>query len=387
MKINVAWSTDENARIAGKSCSKKAVLDLVEKKLAILYSSVKYNTENLLEGVKSVLGTAPIIGTTSNKGIITQDGYITSQAGFLGMLAIGDNDTAVGTAICKKQVTARETGKMVANRAKQKVGTNCSPAYFIMFATPGDEEEYLKGIQDVIGEVPCFGGTAADDDLSGKWKIYTEDGIVNDGVAVAFVYTNKKIENILDGKYHETVNSGVITKLTGKRELDEIDGIQALKRYGEWTNKKVRELRGLKLFNQSILKPLGVKTHNGTMTVIRHPLNGNTDYSMNIGNDLAVNTAVIQMQISKEELVNSPTYILRDLKKKIKDNSVGYIIIHDGSRKNVVEEDIHEMAKKIKKEAGETPFLMSFNYGEYGRGEHTENVCGGLMISVTGFLY
>ena len=123
------------------------------------------------------------------------------------------------------------------------------------------------------------------------------------------------------------------------------------------------------------------------MTVIRHPLNGNTDYSMNIGNDLAVNTAVIQMQISKEELVNSPTYILRDLKKKIKDNSVGYIIIHDGSRKNVVEEDIHEMAKKIKKEAGETPFLMSFNYGEYGRGEHTENVCGGLMISVTGFLY
>ena len=37
-----------------------------------------------------------------------------------------------------------------------------------MFATPKEEEEYLKGIQDVIGELPMFGGSAADNEVVGK---------------------------------------------------------------------------------------------------------------------------------------------------------------------------------------------------------------------------
>ena len=39
---------------------------------------------------KRNLGTAPIIGCTSNGGILVPDGYVTSDKGFAGMLAIGD---------------------------------------------------------------------------------------------------------------------------------------------------------------------------------------------------------------------------------------------------------------------------------------------------------
>ena len=38
MKANVAWSTDEDAYLAGKACAKKAVLDLVQTKVAFLFS-------------------------------------------------------------------------------------------------------------------------------------------------------------------------------------------------------------------------------------------------------------------------------------------------------------------------------------------------------------
>ena len=217
MKANVAWSTDENAYLAGKACAKKAVLDLIQTKVAFIFSSVKYDQKNLLDGAKEVLGSAPIIGCTSNGGILVPDGYITSNNGFAGILAIGDPDTAVGVAGSAKMLTARETGRKVAIDAMNKVGTTFSPSYFFMIANPGEEEEYAKGIQDVIGDVPMFGGSSADDDLTGKWKIYTNDGIFSEGVAVAFFYTNKKIMNEYTGKYHETVNSGVITKIEGKR--------------------------------------------------------------------------------------------------------------------------------------------------------------------------
>ena len=191
MKANVAWSIEEDAFVAGKACAKKAVLDLMQTKVAILFSSAKYNQEKLLEGMKQELGTAPIIGCTSNGGILVPDGYITSENGFAGILAIGDEETEVGVSGSKKISSARETGRKVAIDAMNKVGTKCPPSYFFMVATLGEEEEYAKGVQDIIGDVPMFGGSAADDNLNGEWKIITSEGIYSEGVAVAFFYTNK----------------------------------------------------------------------------------------------------------------------------------------------------------------------------------------------------
>ena len=385
MKANVAWSTDENAYLAGKACAKKAVLDLIQTKVAFIFSSVKYDQKNLLDGAKEVLGSAPIIGCTSNGGILVPDGYITSNNGFAGILAIGDPDTAVGVAGSAKMLTARETGRKVAIDAMNKVGTTFSPSYFFMIANPGEEEEYAKGIQDVIGDVPMFGGSSADDDLTGKWKIYTNDGIFSEGVAVAFFYTNKKIINEYTGKYHETVNSGVITKIKGRRTLKEIDGIPAMKKYAEWTGLKTRELMGDKILTASILKPMGVKTPTGNVTLIRHPMAGNADYSINLGNDLSVNTAVIQMQATLDELIEAPKLTLRKLKSKLPSEPAAYLFIHCGGRKIAIGDRINEVAKLVKEEAGDVPYIMPFTFGEYGRAEHEANNMGGLMLSETAF--
>lgn len=385
MKANVAWSTDENAYLAGKACAKKAVLDLIQTKVAFIFSSVKYDQKNLLDGAKEVLGSAPIIGCTSNGGILVPDGYITSNNGFAGILAIGDPDTAVGVAGSAKMLTARETGRKVAIEAMNKVGTTFSPSYFFMIANPGEEEEYAKGIQDVIGDVPMFGGSSADDDLTGKWKIFTNDGIFSEGVAVAFFYTNKKIMNEYTGKYHETVNSGVITKIEGKRTLKEIDGIPAMKKYAEWTGLKTRELMGDKILTASILKPMGVKTPTGNVTLIRHPMAGNADYSINLGNDLSVNTAVIQMQATLDELIEAPKLTLRKLKSKLPSEPAAYIFVHCGGRKIAIGDRINEVAKLVKEEAGDVPYIMPFTFGEYGRAEHEANNMGGLMLSETAF--
>lgn len=378
MKINVTWNTDENARQAGKVCAKKAVLDLIQTKLAIIFSSEKYNQEELLTGAKSVLGTAPIIGCTSSEGIIVSDGYINPEKnGFAGMMAIGDYETKVGTAISRNLESARETGRFVAKEAMQKVGTKASPSYYFMFATAGNEEEYAKGIKDIIGDVPCFGGSPVENNK----KIFTEDMIITDGVAVAFFYSNKKIENVFASKYHETVNSGVITKVNGKKILEEIDEIKALKKYCEWTEKKVRELKDDKIYVESILKPLAVKTSDGTLAVIKHPIKGNNDYSITFENEIFSNTAIVQMQISENELLTSPIYTIRELKKKLKNKPAGFLLLQNYQRKKLIEENIDEFAKKLKCEIGDVPFIMTFTNSEYGKGEYISNHFSRLMLS------
>ena len=382
LKSNVSWSTNAESYTQGKEAAKKAVVDLIQTKVAFLYTSVDCNVAKVLEGAKSELGTAPIIGCTSSAGIITPDGFISSDNGFTGILALGDPDLTVGVASSSKKEDARKTGQMVAKEAMKKAGRTDSPAYFYMVASPAEEEDYIKGIEDVIGRVPVFGGSAADNTVEGKWSIYTNDDIFSDGVAVAFFYTDKKMANVYTGAYHETTNSGVITKIKGKRTL-EIDGEPAVKKYAKWTGKKLKDLEGGNLLVETITAPLGVKDRLGDLVAIRHPMFANADYSMNIGANLAVNTAVIQMEASVDELINSTGKTLKETNKELGQDAGAYLLVHCGGRRLGIGDRIDEVAKQLKKEAHGVPFIAIFTFGEYGVKDHGANTTGGLMLSFT----
>lgn len=385
LKANVGWSTNEDSYTQGKDSAKQAVVNLIQTKVAFLYTSVDCNIKQVLEGAKTELGTAPIIGCTSSGGIITPGGFISSDHGFSGIMAIGDPNMAVGVAASPRGDDPRKTAREVAKEAMKKVGTDRVPAYYYMVASPAEEEEYVKGIADVIGEVPFSGGSAADNTVEGKWSIFTNDQIFSDGVAVAFFYTNTPIENEFTGGYHETINSGVITKIKGKRTLVEIDGVPAMKKYAEWTGKKMKDLEGANLLSATITEPLGVKDRLGDLIAIRHPMFGNTDGSMNLGNNLAVNTAIIQMQANVDEIIMAAANTAKKLKKRLSGEPGAYLFIHCGGRKLAIGDRIGEVADEIKKVVGETPFIMAFTFGEYGNEEHGGNTCGGLMLSDTAF--
>ena len=385
LKSNIAWSTNEDSYAQGKEAAKKAVVDLIQTKVAFLYTSVDCDVYKVIEGAKSELGTAPIIGCTSSAGIIVPDGFISSDHGFTGILALGDPDAQVGVAASERGKDPRETGKKVAIEAMQKADKKCAPAYIYMIASPAEEEFYIKGIEDVVGRVPIFGGSAADNTVEGKWSIYTNDTIFSDGVAVAFFYTDKEMENVYTGEYHETSNSGIITKIKGNRTLVEIDGEPAIKKYASWTGNKLKDLEADNLLVTTITAPLGVKDRLGDLVAIRHPMYGNKDGSMNIGANLAVNTAVIQMEATVDELINSTGKTMKELNKQMKGEVGAYLLVHCGGRRLGIGDRIDEVAKQLKKEAKGVPFITIFTFGEYGVKDHGANTTGGLMLSFTAF--
>ena len=385
LKSNVGWSTNVDSYNQGKESAAQAVVDLVQTKVAFLYTSVDCDVAKVLEGAKAELGTAPIIGCTSSAGIITPDGFISSENGFTGILALGDSDLNVGVASSPRNANPRETGKKVALEAMKNAGRTDSPAYFYMVASPAEEEEYIKGIQEVIGMVPVFGGSAADNTVEGKWSIYTNDAIFADGVAVAFFYTDKEMKNVFTGAYRETTNAGVITKVNGKRTLVAIDGIPAVERYARWTGKKLKDLAGGNLLVETICAPLGVKDRLGDLVAIRHPMFANEDNSMNIGANLAVNTAVVQMEATVDELIDSTGKTMKDLKAKMAGEAGAYLLVHCGGRRLGIGDRIDEVVKQLKKEANGVPFMTIFTFGEYGVEDNGGNTTGGLMLSFTGF--
>lgn len=384
LNSKVGYSNNKDAYEAGKETATKAIEGL-NAKIGLLFNSVGYDQKKLIEGIKSVAKDVDVIGCTSSAGIITPDGYMIDEEGTAGMLTLGGDDLTVACYGMAKGKSARETGREVAKKALEKAGLDYAPDYFFMSASPAEEEEYIKGIQDVIGRVPCFGGSAADNTVEGKWSIFYNDTIFNDGVVAAFFYTANDIATVYTGAYNETKDMGIITKLNDTRVLAEIDGEPALDKYKNWRGLDDEAVTGGNLLVTTITSPLGVKDRLGNLTAIRHPMNGNDDKSMNIGANLAVGTTVIRMEATVDELINSTGKTLKELKKKCP-NAAGYLLIHCGGRRLGIGDRMNEVYEQLKKEAGDVPFLVAFTFGEYGYTDDDQtNTTGGLMLSFTAF--
>ncbi len=391
LKTKVGYSTNANGFLSGEETGKSSIGGFKNQKLGLLFASSKSDVKEIVKGVKSTTD-APIIGCTSSGAIIVPDGIITGDNGFSGMMMFDDKDLTVGVASHIAGKNARAIGRKVAIEAVRNAKTSRAPAYIYMVASPKEEEEYMMGIQDVVGRVPMFGGSAADEAISGDWKIICNENVFSDGVAVAFFYTDSEMQNVFTGAYNETKNVGLVTEVKNDRTLVSIDGVSALKKYGHWIGTPTKDLIGGNVLVASINKPLGVKDPLGNLTVVRHPMFADDmgtksaeDDTINLGNKVVEGTAIIQLEATTDELVKSTSDAMKILNKKMYEEPAGYFLVHCGGRKLGIGNRIEEVYRNIYKESKGVPFITIFTFGEYGFEEHSANICGGLMLSFTSF--
>ena len=390
MKTKVGYSVKADSFESGVETAKAATEGMTPK-VGLLYTSVLNDQAQIMSGVKSVMN-APVVGCTSSGGIIVPDGVVNAEDhGFSGMMVLDDPDMTVGVAASEAVKDAREIGRKVAIAALKDAGLMKVPNYFYMVASPKEEEDYLKGIQDVIGRVPFFGGSAADDTVEGKWSIFCNDQVFSDGVAVVFFYTNKEFFTEYTGAYRETQNVGIVTGVRNNRTLVSIDGVSSLTKYAEWIGTTPDKLKGSELLGASICHPLGVKDPLGSLTIIRHPMFGDDmgtktfdDDVINLGNKVVENTAIMQLEATVDELIDSTGNTLKTVKKEMTQEAAGYFLVHCGGRKLGIGDRINEVHEQLVKEANGVPFITIFTFGEYGYHDHSANACGGLMLSFTG---
>ena len=365
LKTKVGYSENVDAFTSGVETATMA--NKVENpQVGLFFTSCVQDQSELMKGAKSVLGDVPIIGCTSSAALCTQDGYLNKETGYSGMMLFGGDVEVVTAGSEKTDESPRKIGARIAREAiAKRKGEDKEPDFFFMSASPANEEEYLKGIQDVIGNIPVFGGSAADNTVEGKWSLLNDGTSFADGCVIAIFYTDSKMANVYTGAYHETDNVGIITKIEGSRTLVEIDHEPALKKYAEWTNQNVEDLMGGNLLTATICAPLGVKDPIGKVVAVRHPMAGNEDLSMNIGADLAINTAVIQLTNTPEGILKANAETIEKLNNLMGEDVNSYFLVHCGGRRlglalSNIEDKIYP---EVKKAIPDKDFLMVFTFG------------------------
>ena len=108
---------------------------------------------------------------------------------------------------------------------------------------------------------------------------------------------------------------------------------------------------------------------------------------MNIGANLAENTAVIQLSNSPEGILKANEETIKNLNNLMTTTPNSYFLVHCGGRRlglalSKIEDQIYPEVKKV---IPDKEFLMVFTFGEYGTGDHSSNTVGGLSLSYTGF--
>ncbi|MCQ2565213.1 MAG: hypothetical protein MJ152_05110, partial [Clostridia bacterium] len=177
MKAYNGFSTNANPKMAGVEAAKMA--GGKDAKVVFAYMSCDYDVKKVIEGLKTVYS-CPIIGNTSFTGVVLPNGFVTGDKGFVGIMAVCGSDVNVGVGCVAKTDASQDAialGEKAAKLAMKSAGEECAPKAMYMVGSPTEECFYLKGIEKVVGRIPFFGGSAADNTIAGNWSLYADNKV------------------------------------------------------------------------------------------------------------------------------------------------------------------------------------------------------------------
>lgn len=398
MRIATATSDHPDLKVAARE-----VIAEIRSKLnsaphfLIVSTSILYDTLSLAKELRELMPGVPIHGGTSCRGVMSEKGFCHSPGGHgLGIFAIHDEQGAYGTSGVEIELSPHDAAMKAAQLAvdgAKRPGE--SPALVWLMSPPGLEEGVISGLMDFFGpNVPIFGGTSADEDVSGHWAQFTHLTHSTRSVVVSVFYPSSSIAYAFQGGYDATETVGVVTRGKG-RLIEELNGRPAAEVYNEWIGGTLTELIGKEanVLMKTSLHPLGrfVGRFGGVPYLqLSHPDTVTANRGLTVFTNIDQGETVCLMKGTEEALVTRSKRIVESALRNspIKNPKIeGALLIYCAGCMLTVQHRMNEVVSNIKSALGEnTPFLGAFTFGEQGSFFGGENRHGNLMISVVLFL-
>lgn len=185
--------------------------------LAIVSATSDRGGGVIVNAFKLALGKIPFIGSTTCGFVLTPDGPV--ERGMSVMLLSSPGSFATASA----EFESDDVSVAVTTAAKElKAKVDGKPVKAVyMTASPGKEETIMRSIHEVFGnEVPVVGGSAADDDVSGMWRIFAEGRRFPAGVAMlAIAGDDVKVGACVNAPYTPSEKTMTVTGAEGRKLL------------------------------------------------------------------------------------------------------------------------------------------------------------------------
>jgi len=380
IQVGVGRSDLEDSLAAGKEAAGTACDGMEgEPTFSIMFSSVKFELEKLLEGARSVIK-GPMIGC-STAGEITNDGVAT---GSVAVMCIKSDKIKVGLGVGENiGKDARKAGQDSAASAikgigeemrtasqifiKTKSGKFANITPFSMITLPdalaGGGADVVRGITDVVGlHFPIVGGSPGDDLQMKKTYEFCNDKIYSDAVVSAVLSSDLVTGFGVRHGWHPVGKSMTVTRSKGG-QVYEIDERPAIKAYEEFFGKDIEEEA---LGREFTINSLGVPAWEGEYR-LRWPLLKKEDDSIICAAELPEDSVVRIMSGDEDSAIEAAKAAAREamIKAGEPEDIAACIIFDCISRKQLLGKDAGKEIEAIQSIVGkETPLIGFYTYGE-----------------------
>lgn len=369
LKTGVGISATKDPYSAGVEACQSAVLELgseYKPGMLMVFSSVAFEQERVLQGVRSVESEALLVGS-STSGEITTSGPARDHSVVV-MALYSDSAhfySGIGNDV---KAGARESGKTVADAVKAAAGGD-ELKLFMMFpdVLNGNGAEIVRGVLSSLGDhFPVVGGASGDDFKFEKVYQYLGNEVHTNSVVGVGISGDVTFGV---GVKHGWIPLGLpktVTKAVGS-VLHEIDGKPAISIYEDYFGEeRADSLRTQTLAKLAITYPLGIVSEASNELLIRDPITVDEKGSITCAAEVPEGAQIHLMIGSREEAVRvaaeAAQHALDELGGK---KPAGVIIFNCIARNKLFGEHSGDEIDAIQNVVGRsTPLIGFYTYGE-----------------------
>ncbi|GGB49533.1 hypothetical protein GCM10011316_22080 [Roseibium aquae] len=390
-RIATGCSADPDTNTAVQACL-DTVLDQLsgEPHYLMVHANSAYDRDHLHKALRERLPETSIHGATSCLGVMTDKALCNAPANGMGVWAVTDDGGDFGTGMAEIGENARQSAANAVLSALADAGrTGEIPQIVWISASPGQEEDILAGIQDIVGtDVAIVGGSAADDEIAGQWWMFTHQGTCSSGIVVSVLFTSFSIGTAYHSGYSPSGKHAVVTKAHG-RIVEELDGRPAAEVYSEWTGQTFATsgTDPVNVLGSTTLQPLGRERGNlagSPIYILSHPETVRPDGSISLFTDISVGDVLHHMTGTVESLIERPVNVCAsamEMAELDQGDIEGGIIVYCAGCMLTVRDRLPEVRDNLLKTLPGVPFITTFTFGEQGPVLDEVNRHGNLMIS------
>ncbi|MBI4359157.1 MAG: FIST C-terminal domain-containing protein [Candidatus Nealsonbacteria bacterium] len=267
IKTAVGISDNKDPFEAGSLACRQA-LDKVggQAELIVVFSSVSYDQEKMISGVRSVSKEVPLVGC-SDSGEITTAGPTSKRVAVMALSA--DNiDFVIGIGFGTDK-DSHAAGVAAAKEVKEKSTKELSLLMAFLDGLAENGAAVVRGFQEVLGRnLPIVGGSAGDDFLFKKTFQYYNDQIMTNAV-IGIGFSGEFSFGV--GVRHGWEPIGLpmkVTKAQGSKII-KVNDRPALSVYEDYFGKKAEELVKEPIAKMAYTYPLGMSVEGSEELLIR----------------------------------------------------------------------------------------------------------------------
>lgn len=358
----------ENHEQAAIDASREAAAQLegAKPQIVFAFSSIKYNQEEVLAGLRKSFPDVQIVGGSAAGEITSSE---TAFDGINVMAVASDQisfSVGCGLGVSKNSF---EAGAEAARSVIQNNGGK-KPDLFIMIpdGMTGNGTDIVAGAKSVLGEnFPMIGGSSGDDYRFQKTYEYCLDKVLTD--AVVGVGLSGKFSYGF-GIRHGWEPVGLPLKVT-KTEgtlLKEINNEPALKVYEDYFGKEASELTKEPLARMAYTYPIGVEVEGSDELLIRDPVIANEKGEISMAAAIPEGAVVRLMIGDRDKAINAAKWAAETAKSQLDGRQPRFILMFNCMARNkllgVRCSEENQLAQSVIGQG--VPMLGFYTYGEQG---------------------